>query len=316
MPDKAAHDSHTLLTGSVALVTGGAGFIGSHLCARLAESGVRVHVASRRDHAGSPDFRYWKTDLSDFRAAESLVEAVRPDYIFHLASHVMGSPDLSHLLPTFQGNLQTTVNLLTAVAQRGACKRLVMAGSFMEPRGEPGDTTPTSPYAAAKWASSAYVRLFQSLYKVPVTTARVFMVYGPAQQDQSKLIPYVIRCLLKGEPPRISNGQRMVDWVYVSDVVDGMLRLAACPDAVGRVVDIGTGRLISTVDLVRMICRVARPDISPDVGAIPDRPMEPTGAADVEETRRLIDWTANVRLEDGLRQTFEWFSKHMDSTRT
>jgi nucleoside-diphosphate-sugar epimerase len=139
------------------------------------------------------------------------------------------------------------------------------------------------------------------------------MVYGQAQQDQSKLIPYVIRCLLKGEPPRISNGQRMVDWVHVSDVADGMLRLAGRPVAVGRIVDIGTGRLISTVDLVRMICRLTRPEISPAIGAIPDRPMEPTGAADVEETRRLIDWTANVRLEDGLRQTIEWFSKNMDS---
>lgn len=315
MTSKGAADHSSVQAGSIALVTGGAGFIGSHLCARLAASGVEVHVASRRDHAGSPDFRYWKTDLSDSQAVDSLLAAVRPDYIFHLASHVMGSPDISHLLPTFHGNLETTVNLLTAIALRG-CKRLVMAGSFMEPRGESGDITPTSPYAAAKWASSAYIRMFHSLYKVPVTTARVFMVYGAAQQDKTKLVPYVIRCLLKGEAPHISNGLRMVDWIYVSDVVEGMLRLAVSPVAEGRVIDIGTGSLISTTDLVTMICRLARPEISPSIGAGSDRPMEPTGAADVEETRRLIDWKASVRLEDGVVQTIEWFRTNMDSTNT
>ena len=103
--------------------------------------------------------------------------------------------------------------------------------------------------------------------------------------------------------------------VHVSDVVDGMLRLAVSPIAEGRVIDIGTGTLISTADLVTMICRLTRPEISPAIGAIPDRPMEPTGAANVEETRRLIDWKASVRLEEGVRQTIEWFRMNMDFTK-
>jgi UDP-glucose 4-epimerase len=292
--------------GSVALVTGGPGFIGSHLCERLARAGIEVHSTSRRDHPGTPRMRHWKADLGDFSAVRRIVDTVRPDYVFHLASHVMGSPDISHVLPTFHGNLQTTVNLLTAIADRG-CRRFVMTGSFMEPAGQPGDLIPTSPYAASKWASGAYVRMFRALYGVPVSTARVFMVYGPGQQDRTKLVPYAIRCLLKGEPPSISSGRRLVDWIYVDDVAEGFLRLALAPGAEGLTVDIGTGSLIATVDLVEMICRLANPGIRPLVGALPDRPMEPTGAADIEEARRLINWSAKVGLESGLRSTIEAF---------
>ncbi len=291
--------------GGVALVTGGAGFIGSNLCQRLASAGLNVHSTSRREDPGAAYCRHWQADLADIQAVRGIVDAVRPDYVFHLASHVMGSPDIANVLPTFHGNLQTTVNLLTAIAHRG-CRRFVMMGSFMEPAAA-SDVTPTSPYAAAKWASGGYVRMFQALYGVSVSTARVYMVYGPGQQDPTKLVPYVIRCLLKGEPPNISSGRRLVDWIYVDDVAEGLLRMAMAPGADGKTIDLGSGSLISTADLVDMICRLARPAIRPVIGALPDRPMEPTGVADIEEAYRQIGWRATVGLEEGLRRTIESF---------
>lgn len=292
--------------GAVALVTGGAGFIGSHLCAKLAAAGVSVHSASRREHPGSEHFRHWPVDLSDFAAVGRLLDAVRPDYVFHLASHVQGAPDLKHLLPAFHGNLQTTVNLLTAVAERG-CRRFVMTGSFMEPSATPADMTPTSPYAAAKFASTAYVRMFHALYKVPVTTARVFMVYGPGQQDLTKLVPYSVLSLLKGEAPKITSGRRLVDWIYAEDVADGFVRLALAEAAVGQTVDLGSGSLIATSDLVATICRLVTPDIQPSFGALPDRPMEPTGAADTAQSLATIGWAPQVGLEEGLRRTIDFY---------
>lgn len=294
--------------GAVALVTGGAGFIGSHLCARLAAAGMAVHSVSRREQAGSGSARHHTADLADFEALCRLLDEVRPDYIFHLASHVQGAPDLKHVLPAFRGNLQTTVNLLAAAAERG-CRRIVLTGSFMEPTATPSDLTPTSPYAAAKWASAAYGRMFASLYRVPVTTARVFMVYGPAQQDLAKLVPYVIRCLLRGEPPAITSGRRLVDWIYVEDVAEGFLRLALADDAVGRPVDLGSGSLIATSDLVAMMCRLVDPSIAPAIGALPDRPQEPTGVARVQESLRLIGWAPRVGLEEGLVRTIDYYRR-------
>lgn len=292
----------------VALVTGGVGFIGTHLCRTLAAAGLTVHSTSRRAHPGEAHARHWQADLSDFAVVNGLIKSIQPDYIFHLASHVMGSHEIKHVLPTFHGNLQTTVNLLTAVAEHG-CRRFITTGSFMEPVGDAGDSIPTSPYAAAKWSSNAYCRLFRTIYHVPIATARVYMVYGPGQQDTTKLVPYSIHCLLKGEPPRITSGRRLIDWVYVEDVAEGFLRLALAPDADGLTVDIGSGSLISTEDLVSMICRLGGSGLKPVIGAIPDRPMEPSSTARIADSLRLIQWSPRVSLEDGLRRTIDSYRR-------
>ena len=297
MIDGQSSDAVTMQQGAVALVTGGAGFIGRHLCERLAAAGMSVHSASRREHVGAQTLPHWRVDLTDFAAVSRLFDKVGPHYIFHLASHVQGAPDLKHVLPAFHGNLHTTVNLLTAAAERG-CRRLVLAGSFMEPTSMPGDETPTSPYAAAKWASAVYGRMFGALYGVSVTTARVYMVYGPGQQDLNKLVPYAIRCLLSGEAPQITSGRRLVDWVYVQDVAEGLLRLALADDAVGRTVDLGSGWMKTTSDLVATICPLMAPSIAPAIGALPDRPLEPTGAARVDEIG-LIGWAPKVSSRKG-----------------
>jgi len=288
----------------IALVTGGAGFIGSHLCKRLAGLGLAVHSASRRERSADSTIRHWQVDLADFAAVRRCVREIRPDYIFHLAGYVMGAPDIKHVIPAFQGNLQSTVNLLTAVAESG-CRRFVSPGSLMEPADSLGNPTPTSPYAAAKWASAAYCRMFTVLYKVPISTARVSMVYGPGKQDESKLIPYVINSLLKGNAPQISSGTRLIDWIYVEDVVEGFVRLAFAPGSEGLTVDIGSGALTATADLVAMISDIVGSGIRAQIGARPDRPFEPTGIANIAATRKHVGWSPTVTLATGLRRTVD-----------
>src|SRR5215472_201456 len=182
VPELLAH------AGATALVTGGAGFIGERLCDLLRASGWNVHSVSRRTAQASAH-RHWRLDLTDSAATQALLRESRPDFVFHLASHVWGAPDLAHVLPTFHSNLHTTVNLLHAIAQT-RCKRFVTTGSLVEPTVRTGGDVPSSPYAASKWASSDYVRMFHALYHLPAVIARVFMVYGPGQRDHTKLIPY------------------------------------------------------------------------------------------------------------------------------
>jgi UDP-glucose 4-epimerase len=233
------------------------------------------------------------------------VREIGPDYIFHLASHVMGAPDLKHALPTFRGNLQSTVNLLCSLSETG-CRRMVTTGSLVEP--EAGvRSIPNSPYAAAKWAASDYARMFHALYGFPVAIARVFMVYGPGQQDETKLVPYVIRCLLQGTVPEITSGTHRIDWIFVDDVVSGFVRMALAPDVDGKSVDLGSGTLITIRELVDKICELMETDLVPAYGALPDRPLEPLRIADVAESRRVLGWSPTIGLAEGLSRTINWY---------
>jgi nucleoside-diphosphate-sugar epimerase len=299
------------LAGRVALVSGATGFIGSHLCRRLQSRGARVHGTGRRKPSGlEAGIEYEPIDLAAPGAAAELMRAVRPDFVFHLASHVQGSPDFEHVLPTFRSNLQTTVNLLAAATEVG-CERMIVTGSLVEPEAAT-ERVPSSPYAAAKWASSDYSRMFHALYDLPVVIARVFMVYGPAQQDETKLVPYTIRSLARGEAPEITSGRRQIDWVYVDDVVAGLITLALAPGLEGDTVDLGSGSLITTADLVEMICSLMKSAVRPRLGALADRPLEPVRVARVADTTALTGWAPKVSLEQGLARTIGWYSDTVD----
>ena len=132
--------------------------------------------------------------------------------------------DLTAVVPTFTANLTATINLLTALAE-APTPRLTMAGSLEEPDnlGQP----PSSPYAASKAAAYSYSQMFESLYGISVVVPRVFLVYGPGQDDPKKLIPHVVSSLMRGEAPKLSSGTRPVDWVYVNDVAEGLAAAAS-----------------------------------------------------------------------------------------
>ena len=113
-----------------------------------------------------PVSRWWQADLANLDSGKQIIGEAKPDVIFHLASHVKGAPDLEHVLPTFHSNLESTVNILT-VATQSNCRRVILTGSLAEPDFENGEKFPVAPYAAAKWASSGYARMFHALYKTP-----------------------------------------------------------------------------------------------------------------------------------------------------
>lgn len=300
------------LAGQTVLVTGASGFIGSRLCDQITKGGADVHGVSRHSRAADgARMHWWNGDLSDETVVKHLLTTIRPDVIFHLASCVAGTRDVTAVLPTFQSNLASTVHLLTAATAVG-CRRLVLAGSLEEPDPGEGDPTPVSPYAAAKWASSGYARMFHALYGTPVVTARLFMVYGPGQQDMKKLVPYVILSLLRREPLRLSSGTRPVDWIYVDDVVAGLVAAALAPDVLGAGVDIGSGRLVTVREITERLVAMIDPEARPAFGAIGDRPLERLRVADTATASARLDWAPRVGLDDGLGRTVEWYRGRLE----
>jgi UDP-glucose 4-epimerase len=294
------------------LVTGASGFIGGNLCRRLRERGAELHAVSRQHVEECTDgIRWWNGDMAESERVAQIVKSAQPDVVFHLASRVEGTRDAAVVLPTLRSNLVSAVNVLSA-ASEFACSRVVLTGSLEEP--VPGDPhqVPSSPYAAAKWAASGYARMFQELYRLPVLILRVFMVYGPGQRDLKKLVPYVILSLLRGERPKLSSGNRDVDWIFVDDVVEAFLAAGLSTET--GTLDIGSGELVKIREVVERLVREVNPRIQPLFGAIPDRPLEQLRVADVAATTQRLGWRPTTSLDYGLRQTVKWYAARVHGT--
>jgi len=293
------------LSGQRILVTGATGFLGSHLCRSLSGMSNDVHAISRKPQVSNKVLQWWQGDLADFVTTQTVLNAIQPDVIFHLTTHGWGAPGLEHVRPTLHNDLIATVNLLT-VATELKIRRVVLTGSLEEPQSSDPELVPSSPYAAAKWACGAYARMFHQLYQTPAVIVRIFMTYGPGQAVQ-KLIPYTILSLLKGEPPKVSNGERLIDWIYVNDVIDGLLTAAQTNDIEGSTIDLGSGRLVSVREVVERLVSLVRPAVRPQFGAVPSRPIEPIRAANVIDTYARIGWKAATSWEKGLEFTINWY---------
>lgn len=290
------------------LVIGASSFIGTHLVSKLAEQGAVVHATYRSDRPNfPPKVTTEYLDITDLEAVRNRLKHFRPDYIFNLAAFVNGSRNLEMVLPTMKANLGGNLNLLVASAEI-PLKRLILIGSMDEYQSDTNETaSPPSPYAASKMASSAYAKMFYSLYELPVVIARVFMTYGPKQKDGQKLIPYTITALLNGESPDFGTGQRMVDWIYISDIIDGLISMMITPGLEGKTVGLGTGELVSVRDVILKIFKAMNVEKAPNFGVLPDRPLEKAVAASVKRTRNLINWEPKVDIESGITKTVKWY---------
>jgi len=282
------------------LITGASGFIGRKLATQLLAAGAIVHGTSRSERVNDDLPITWhQGTFENLETAQRIVGEVRPDIIFHLAGMVTGSNSVTNVLPTYHSLVTSTVNLLS-VAAAIDCQRIVIVGSS----NEPVDQFANSPYAAAKWAASMYSRLYQQLYNLPIVVARTFVAYGPGQPSD-KLIPYVLSQLMNAQRPKLSSGAWKTDWIYIDDVVEGLIQCATAPDVEGATIDIGTGEYASVRDVVEKLVAILDPPLTPLFGAVPDRHSEHTPVANTAFAWEKLHWKAKVGLEEGLRKTVE-----------
>lgn len=295
--------------GRTVLVTGATGFTGQALCRALLALGARVHGLARSAEASPAGTRPWSVDLRDAAGVEAACRQIAPEFVFHLAAQVTARQELDLVRTMCEHNLLGTVNLLLAVVQSD-CRRIVAAGTPEEPADDVRRVLVASPYAAAKAAATIYTRMFHRLYRLPVVAVRPFLTYGP-RQEENKLIPYTILKLLRGESPQLTSGKRLCDFIYVSDVVRGMLRAALTPGLEGQTFDLGSGVPMSIRMAVEYIAKMTNSNVPVHFGAIPDRLGEGPLIADADTTRKILGWEPRWTLLTGLTETIAWYAEQI-----
>jgi len=289
------------------MVTGASGFIGRQLCIKLKDLGSEIYGISRNGPKEFNEINNWLIgDLADYDFTKSTISNVKPEIIFHLAAYVSGKRDLDVVLPTYHNNLSSTINILTASTELGI-KRLVLSGSLEEPTTKDQEKIPVSPYAASKYASTIYGKMFNKLYGTPVTIPRIFMVYGPGKQNFEKLVPYVIRSLIRNEKPKLTSGTRQIDWIYIDDIVEGLMRMGITEGIEGKAIDLGSGSQYSVKEVAQKIKNIIGGNTEIDFGEVPDREFERIRKADLGNTKKLLDWEPIIDIDEGLNKTVRWF---------
>jgi nucleoside-diphosphate-sugar epimerase len=305
---------------SIYLVTGGAGFIGSHLCEELARRGEQVRVVDslitgkRANLAHVPGVEFIEGDLADVAVAHRAAAGV--DYVLHQAAIPSVPRSVSDPITSNRSNIDATLNILVAARDAGV-KRLVYAGSSSAygdqptlPKREDMSTRPLSPYALQKLVGEQYLALFTKLYGLDTVTTRYFNVFGPRQDPSSPysgVISLFISALLEARQPIIyGDGEQTRDFTYVANVVDGVLRACQAPGIAGEMMNVATGGRISLNELLRTLCellgvRTQAAFKEPRAGDVRD------SQADISRAQALTGYVPIVDLREGLVRTLEWF---------
>jgi len=304
------------------LVTGGAGFIGSHLAEELTRRGERVRVADsfvtgKRDNLKHiPGVELIEGDLADLTVAQRAVAGI--DYVLHQAAIPSVPRSVQDPITSNRANIDASLNVLVAARDAGV-RRLVYAGSSSAygdtptlPKVETMGTAPLSPYALQKLVAEQYCQMFTRLYGLETVTIRYFNVFGPRQDPSSPysgVISLFIRALAERRQPTIyGDGEQTRDFTYVANVVDGVLRACTAPDASGEVINVATGGRISLNQLFETVKRLTGADVSP-IYAAPRAGDVRDSQADIGKARRLLGYQPLVALDQGLEQTVAWFRK-------
>jgi nucleoside-diphosphate-sugar epimerase len=311
---------------SIFLVTGGAGFIGSHLGEELLRRGHHVRVfdnlstGKRRNLEQLPGVEFIEGDLADPTACQRAVAGV--EYVLHQAAIPSVPRSVKDPVTSNRSNVDGSLNILVAARDAGV-RRLVYAGSSSAygdtptlPKREDMPTRPLSPYALQKLVAEQYCQMFTRLYGLETVTIRYFNVFGPRQDPGSPysgVISLFSTALLAGRQPTIyGDGEQTRDFTYVANVVDGVLRACEAPDAAGEVINVATGGRVSLNYLLQTLNGIVATSIDP-IYAEPRAGDVRDSQADISKAQRLLGYAPSIGLEEGLRRTLDWCRSEVET---
>lgn len=302
------------------LVTGGSGFIASHLCRRLLREGAKVAVMTKYDSVID------NVRLADVWDRVSLIEAdlrnpdslgkirlLKPDIIYHFAAYNHVGDSFTNTLEAIDVNGRGTVNLLDAYE---GYKRFIYISSseiygYQKniPFSETATPCPISPYAIGKYSGELYARMKWRVYGKPIVVLRPFNAFGPYQSPRAVIAEIIIKCL-RGEDVVTTGGVQTREFNYVENLVDGFMLAGVKDPAIGKIINLGSGCEISIRKLVKMIHALSGSASRLRIGALPYRPVEIWRmVSDNRKAKKVLGWEPRIRLEDGLARTIDWYKK-------
>jgi UDP-glucose 4-epimerase len=304
-----------------ALVTGGAGFIGSNLARSLLERGDEVRILDNFSTGHHSNLQGLDVELveGDLRSFERVATATRGvDVVFHEGALPSVPRSIQDPLTTNAVNVEGTLNVLLA-ARDAAASRVVFASSSSVygnapgmPRQETQATAPLAPYAVSKLAAEQFCMVANRVFGVETVALRYFNVFGERQDPLSgyaAVIPKFIRLMLDGQRPTIfGDGETSRDFTHVDNIVHANLAAAAAPDAAGAVLNVAVGSSHTLNELVSTLRGLLDSDLEPEY-ADPRPGDVPESLADIDLARQLIGYDPQVGFEDGLRRTIEWIAE-------
>jgi len=311
------------------LVTGGAGFIGSHICERLLSLGHEVTVLDDlstgkleniQGLVNHDRFHFCQGSILDLPLLRDLIQRRRIERISHQAARPSVARSIEDPLATHEVNITGTLNILK-VAHEAGCKRVVAASSSsiygntpVLPKREDMHYRPRSPYAATKVAGELYLQVFHTVFGLQTVGLRYFNVYGPQQDPNSHyaaVIPKFIRLALNSEPlPIEGDGAQTRDFTYIEDVVSANMLGLMAPELHGECVNIGYGEQTSILSLAENVIRQTRSaskivHLDPRPGDVRD------SLADISVAHKLLGYKPAFPLSDGLVATIDWYRKNL-----
>ncbi|HEY7791982.1 MAG TPA: SDR family oxidoreductase [Vicinamibacterales bacterium] len=304
------------------LVTGGAGFIGSHLVRALVERGDRVRVVDslitgkRRNLDGVEGVEFIEGDLADLEVARGAVDGM--EIVLHQAAIPSVPRSVKNPIESNRANIDASLNVLVAARDAGV-RRVVYAGSSSAygnaaalPKQEDMATGPLSPYALQKLVAEQYAAMFTRLYGLETVTTRYFNVFGPRQDPSSPysgVISLFISALVEGRQPVIyGDGGQTRDFTYVANVVDGVLRASQADGVSGKVINVATGGRVSLNELFQTLRDLVGSDLEPRYAETRAGDVRDS-QADITRARTLLGFTPQVSFEEGLRRTLAWYQE-------
>ena len=305
------------------LVTGGAGFIGSHLVKRLIREGARVAVTVKyksivdnvRLSSLWDQLDVYEADLRNLDSLRQFA-GVRFDVVFHLAAYNHVGDSFLHVSEALMANALGTANILEAGPDFGHF--LYMSTSevygYQEsvPFREDNLPFPISPYSVGKHAGEEYAHMKRHQTGKDIVCVRAFNTFGPYQSDRAVIPELIIRCL-RGQPIETTRGVQTREFNYVDNIVDGLIAAVSVSPAPDQIVNIGSNREIAIRDLVTKIHAACQSSSALEIGKLPDRPTEIWRmSADNNRARELFGWAPKISFEDGLTKTVEWFRRYVD----